>query len=167
MSFNFRWPGTGRSGNYCKTCGCTRAGCTCGCCQNSTGPCKLQIIIAGIENFVCTTCADLNGTYLVPAACAGSLTLPKTPCGHSYSLGVSITCNLSGTTLTVSFSDLAFGLPLVVFKASIGGFPADCFAIDQNIPIHTAGFPSEWDNGQSSNCQLLHTPGISCHAKAV
>jgi hypothetical protein len=122
-----RWAGADRSGNSCKTCGCTG---NCVACQGALG--KLQLTFAGIgaptgfppgTPITCPACADINGTYLmdlialnviisgIDFSCAwGQLMFTKSPCQINSSIPSQLIAKINAnvTAKTVGASKVTF-----------------------------------------------------------
>jgi hypothetical protein len=86
----------------CPCCG----GATCAHCDTGTMPNQVQIVVSGIANASCATCASLNGTFILTARapiggnCAWQLVISEV-CGPSGF--TSITMQLGGTGLNIDF----------------------------------------------------------------
>lgn len=189
-----RFPsGLDRSGNSCKTCGCTTKGSsTCIYCNSGTTPKKMQIVMTNFIDYTanCNQCASvLNNTFLITlgssvngrqvgtAACEGGLHMSAAMCGYD----IDITCSIG----TVGFALTSFpGISVYIFMPtnsvntdrSVYGFrynpglPFDCTTINNmSLPYDSTLNPIAANllNQNVFLCASGSGPAPTCNVTAI
>lgn len=123
----------------------------CGTCQYcNTRPSEWQVVLSGVANSSCTSCATVDGTYIAPIylsfSCYWRVAVSHTcyttdPYGSGFGVDVKMTTVGPNMILQV-FVEQVFS-PFVSdldFRKNMGAWPIDCAAVSgEDIPVSGFG----------------------------
>jgi len=138
-------------------CCCSR----CPVCTLESFPTQLSIVIAGIVEGTCGSCASLNDTYVLDFIgyfnpyCRWRYDFPVTVCGVNHiTFGMRITVAHTSTSIQVDLDSDLYTNVSAYFKDDVGiAAPRDCQFSNKDIPWDWDGLAYTCD-GSNSTCTV-------------